>query len=187
MLKVYLALKRKFTRLHSTFSKGFSLVEVMVAIVILLVAFLGMIALSASLLNSNAQATNLNIATEIASMQVAQLDCLGVTGVASFSNPYTYYIAPSVIPDSSSDKRIGSPNIPGVASTACINPVLTYGGVVPSNLSTNGGLAITIPYTVAISFSTNPNNLSEADAVVRVSWNNGLNSVTFYDTLSSFM
>lgn len=168
-------------------AKGYSLVEVLVAMLVLLVAFLGMGALSADLFNYNAQATYLNVATEIGGMQVSQLDCLGTSGLSGYSNLYTYYIDPSITSGSPSDKRIGSPAVSGSFPTRCINPALTYDGVDPSDLSTRGGLAITTPYTVTVSMKPDPNNSNEKEAIVTVSWNDNKNSVSFYDLFGNLM
>lgn len=175
--------------IHIIFSKlGFSLIEILVATVILLASFLGMISLSASLLKSNAEATNLNIATEIASMQVAQLNCIGAANLIlgapygfgsilpTVASPYTYTVSPTI---TSPDNRSHV--------TTCINPVLTYGSPIPpSNLSTNNGLAITTSYVVKLSFTPGPQPGQE-NATVTVSWNNGQNSVTLYDIVSNFI
>lgn len=159
---------------------GVSLLEVMVAMGIILVVFLAMVALSADLFKSNSQATNLNVATEIAGMQVAQFNCLidvktvtpgSIGSYFSTHNSSSYTINPSSSPDNRS------------AVTACINPVLTQGGTTPSSLPENGGLGITIPYKVSMSFVTDPNNSNEEDATVTVSWDNGFHTVSFYDIL----
>ena len=157
-------------------SNGASLLEVMIAMVILTVAFLGVVALSTFLFKTNAQATNMNIATEIAQSEVSQLNCMGASGITKYfiapNYPIaTYYVYPTV---QNPDTRDPVP--------ACIYPALAKGGPAPGGLPPLG-LGITIPYTVSITFSSNPNNSNLIDAAVTVSWNNGQQAVNFYDVV----
>ena len=161
-------------------SNGASLLEVMIAMVILTVAFLGVVALSTFLFKTNAQATNMNIATEIAQSEVSQLNCLGATviksnltnwGITALPGTYTYTVSPTI---QNPDARDPVP--------ACIYPALAKGGPAPGGLPPLG-LGITIPYTVSITFSSNPNNSNLIDAAVTVSWNNGQQAVNFYDVV----
>ncbi|MCL4542545.1 MAG: prepilin-type N-terminal cleavage/methylation domain-containing protein [Deltaproteobacteria bacterium] len=160
-------------------NNGASLLEVMIAMVILAVGFLGVMALSTSLFQGNTEATNMNIATEIAQSEASQLNCLGVSGITgNFTSPAyypdaTYYVYPTIQSPDTRDPV-----------TTCINPVLAAGGPVPASLPSSGGLGITTGYVVKIFFSTNPNNSSLLDALVRVSWNNGQQAVTFYDVVA---
>lgn len=186
---------------------GASLLEVLIAMIILTVAFLGVMALSISLLNSNALATKINTATSIAQMQVSQLNCLGATGgaasvpgyfntspipVAGASCPagaicyeyYEYTVAPTILtPDTRNNV------------TTCINPALATGGPPPGELPYYSGLGITNPgtganpyYTVIITFfNFNPPNLTitpVVNAEVEVGWQGGQHIITMYDIIS---
>jgi len=177
---------------------GASLLEVLIAMVILTVAFLGVMALSISLLNNNALATKINTAASIAQMQVSQLNCLGTTGVPSYFNAspvavagcsagdtcYEYEITPTVLnPVTNTDTR--------TTVNACINPVLTKGSVyVPGELPPTppniaGGIGITVPYTVTITFAPNPIQPAAINAQVNVSWQGVRQHViTMYDIIS---
>ncbi|RZD15300.1 MAG: hypothetical protein EVJ47_03245 [Candidatus Acidulodesulfobacterium ferriphilum] len=166
-------------------NKGASLLEVLIAMVILTVAFLGVMALSISLLNNNALATKINTATSIAQAQVSQLNCLGISGLA-LAPPngfgyggvplnYTYTVSPTVL---NPDTR--------TTVTTCINPVLTKGDAyVPGEFPTNGGIGITVPYTVTITFAPNPIQPAAVNAQVNVSWQGVRQHViTQYDIIS---
>ena len=172
-------------------NKGASLLEVLIAMVILAVGFLGVIALSTFLFKGNAQTTNMNIASEIAEMQMSQLNCLGATKALSpfpfTSSPiavaacpsgdtcYEYEITPTVLnPVTKTDTRT---NV-----TACINPVLTRGGPAPGSLPP-GGLGITTTYYVKLVNNTTANQ--PVDATITVSWiyGQGRKAVTFYGVI----
>ena len=179
-------------------NKGASLLEVLIAMVILTVAFLGIMALSISLLNNNALSTKINTATSIAQAQVSQLNCLGTTNAPSSftSSPitiacpagdtcYKYEITPAVLnPVTNTDTRT---NV-----TACINPVLAVGGDAPGEFPPSlaypkigGGIGITVPYTVTITLAPNPTNLSAINAQVDVGWH-GVRQhiITMFDIIS---
>lgn len=149
--------------------RGASLLEAMIAMVILLIGFLGVMALSVALTNDNASAGKINTATAIAQAEVSQLNCLGVAGIESnltnwgitaLPGTYTYTVSPILNPD----KRN--------TVTACINSALTQNGPSP-NSSAATGLGVTLPYKVTISLSDNPNPSSTTviNAQVEVSWN----------------
>ncbi|MCL4497161.1 MAG: prepilin-type N-terminal cleavage/methylation domain-containing protein [Deltaproteobacteria bacterium] len=179
-------------------NKGASLLEVMIAMVILTVAFLGIMALSISLLNNNALSTKINTATSIAQAQVSQLNCLGTTNVPSSFTPsplpvaacpagdtcYKYEITPTVLnPVTNTDTRT---NV-----TACINPVLAVSGDAPGEFPPTpanpgiGGIGITVPYTVTITLAPNPTNPSAINAQVDVGWQDtGQHVITMYDIIS---
>jgi hypothetical protein len=144
---------------------GASLLEVMIAMVILMVGFLGVMALSIALTNNNATAGKINTATAIAQAEVSQLSCLGVQGIEQYFpqvNPwtYTYTVNPTVLtPDKRNPVKL------------CINSVLAAGGLAPDSPAPIG-LGVTLPYTVTINFSNNPNPSSTAviNAQVEVGW-----------------
>ena len=146
---------------------GASLLEVMIAMVILTVGFLGVMALAVALTDNNATAGKINTATTIAQAQVSQLNCLGVGGIEQYFpqvNPwtYTYTVNPTVLtPDTRNPV------------TLCINPALAAGvnEPAPDSLPPTG-LGVTLPYTVTINFSSNPNPTSTTviNAQVEVSW-----------------
>ena len=149
---------------------GASLLEVMIAMVILTVGFLGVMALSIALTNNNATAGKINTATTIAQAEVSQLNCLGVTGInnnltnwgiAALPGTYTYTVSPVVLnPDSRNSVK------------SCINPALAVGGTAPDSPAPKGGLGVTLPYTVTINLSNNPNQASTSviNAQIEVSW-----------------
>ena len=153
-------------------NKGASLLEVMIAMVILTVGFLGVMALAVALTNNNATASKIDTATTIAQAQVSQLNCLGTTNApSSFTRSpitivcpagdtcYKYEITPAVLnPVTNTDTRTN------VAT--CINPVLAFGGPAPI------GIGVTLPYTVTIYFYNNPNPTSTPviNAKVTVIW-----------------
>ena len=166
---------------------GASLLEVMIAMVILTVGFLGVMALAVALTNNNATAGKINTATAIAQAEVSQLNCLGVTGIQQYFpqvNPwtYTYTVTPTVInPNTQKDTRN--------QVTACLSPALTAGSTIaPINLG------VTLPYTVTINLGYNSISPSLIDAEVQVSWYNAYNVgnagnnigehiITLYDTI----
>ncbi len=144
---------------------GASLLEVMIAMVILTVGFLGVMALAVALTNNNATAGKINTATAIAQAEVSQLNCLGVSGIEQYFpqvNPwtYTYTVNPTVLtPDARN------------SVTSCINSALTAGGPAPDSPAP-AGLGVTLPYTVTINFSNNPNPASTTviNAQIEVGW-----------------
>jgi hypothetical protein len=161
---------------------GASLLEVMIAMVILTIGFLGVMALAVALTNNNATAGKINTATTIAQAEVSQLNCLGVSGIqnapinfaplpptCTFVVPgtCTYTVKPIVSPSADARNPI----------TSCINPALTVGGVAPDSPSPTG-LGVTLPYTVTIKFSYNnpvtgqpyPASTTVINAQVEVSW-----------------
>ena len=148
---------------------GASLLEVMIAMVILTVGFLGVMALAVALTNNNATAGKINTATAIAQAQVSQLNCLGISGIQSNFNggtfPYTFTYV--VSPDASTN-----------AVTTCINPA---------------GPGVTLPYTVTINFSYNnpvtgqpyPASTTVINAQVEVSWHDvGQHVIIMNDLIS---
>ena len=144
---------------------GASLLEVMIAMVILTVGFLGVMALAVALTNNNATAGKINTATTIAQAQVSQLNCLGVGGIEQYFpqvNPwtYTYTVNPTVL----------TPDLRNTV-TSCIDSALAAGGPAPDSPAPTG-LGVTLPYTVSINFSNNPNPASTTviNAQVEVSW-----------------
>lgn len=144
---------------------GASLLEVMIAMVILTVGFLGVMALAVALTNNNATAGKINTATTMAQAEVSQLNCLGVSGIQKYFpqiNPwtYTYTINPTITNPDSRDPVV-----------SCINPALAVGGVAPGS-PPPGGLGVTLPYTVTINLSNNPNPASTTviKVQVEVSW-----------------
>lgn len=170
---------------------GASLLEVMIAMVILTVGFLGVMALSIALTNNNATAGKINTATVIAQAEVSQLNCLGVTGInnnltnwgiSALPGTYTYTVSPVVLnPDSRN------------SVTSCINPVLAVGGAAPDSPA-SAGLGVTIPYIVTINLAYNSISPSLINAKVQVSWYNAYNVgnagnnigehiITLYDTI----
>lgn len=158
---------------------GTSLLEVMIAMVILTVGFLGVMALSVALTNNNATASKINTATTIAQAEVSQLNCLGATGIennltnwgiAALPGTYTYTVTPTV-----------SSN----AVTACLSPALS-GAAAPNALPPEG-FGVTLPYTVTINFSNNPNQASGIliNAQVEVSWmDTGEHTIVMNDLIS---
>ena len=153
---------------------GASLLEVMIAMVILTVGFLGVMALAVALTNNNATAGKINTATAIAQAEVSQLNCLGVTGIQNDFVPllpggtlpgtYTYIVTPTIInPNTQKDTRN--------QVALCINSALTVGGPAPDSPAP-AGLGVTLPYTVTINFFNNPNPASTTviNAQIEVSW-----------------
>jgi hypothetical protein len=148
---------------------GASLLEVMIAMVILTVGFLGVMALAVALTNNNATAGKINTATAIAQAEVSQLNCLGVSGInnnlanwgiAALPGTYTYTVSPVVLnPDSRNSVK------------SCINSALAVGGSAPDSPAPTG-LGVTLPYTVTINLSNNPNPASTTviNAQVEVGW-----------------
>ncbi len=174
-------------------NKGASLLEVMIAMVILTVGFLGVMALAVALTNNNATASKVNTATTIAQAQVSQLNCLGVAGITdpkkgfvpllpggTLPGTYTYTVTPTIInPNKQTDTRN--------QVTLCINSALTVGGPAPDSPSPTG-LGVTLPYTVTINFSNNPNPASTTviNAQVEVSWRDiGQHVIVMNDLISS--
>ena len=156
-------------------NKGASLLEVMIAMVILTVGFLGVMALAVALTNNNATAGKVNTATTIAQAQVSQLNCLGVTGIQNDFVPllpggtlpgtYKYIVTPTIInPNTQKDTRN--------QVALCINSALTLGSSLAPDSPAPTGLGVTLPYTVTINFSNNPNQVSTPviNAQVEVSW-----------------
>ncbi|MFW0884393.1 type IV pilus modification PilV family protein [Candidatus Acidulodesulfobacterium sp. H_13] len=145
---------------------GASLLEVMIAMIILTVGFLGVIALAVALTNNNVSAGKINTATMIAQAEVSQINCLGITGVQKYFpqiSPwtYSYIVGPTV---SNPDNRN--------SVTSCINPALAVGGQAPDSPAP-AGLGITLPYTVTINFANNLNSTSSTTVInarVEVSW-----------------
>ena len=148
---------------------GASLLEVMIAMVILTVGFLGVMALAVALTNNNATAGRINTATAIAQAEVSQLNCLGVSGInnnlakwgiAALPGTYAYTVSPIALnPDSRN------------LVTSCINSALGVGGPAPDSPAPTG-LGVTLPYTVTINLSNNPNPASTTviNAQVEVGW-----------------
>ena len=147
-------------------NKGASLLEVMIAMVILTVGFLGVMALAVALTNNNATAGKINTATTIAQAQVSQLNCLGISGVENnsqyFSVPgtYQYTVTPSITnpyvnPQADTRSKV----------TSCINPIFTYG-----NPGYPVSIGVTIPYTVKIVLSQNQFAQSLINAQISVIW-----------------
>ncbi len=159
---------------------GASLLEVMIAMIILAIGFLGVMALAVALTNNNATASKVNTATTIAQSQVSQLNCLGVSGIQKDFpqiNPwtYTYKVNPTVLtPDSRNTVKF------------CINPALAIGGPAPDSPSPTG-LGVTLPYTVTINFSYNPNptSMTVINAQIEVSWQDTQQHVIEMDDLIS--
>ena len=157
---------------------GASLLEVMIAMVILTFGFLGVMALAVALTNNNATAGKINTATAIAQAEVSQLNCLGVKGITDPLNgfvpllpggtlpgTYTYIVTPTIInPNTQKDTRN--------QVALCINSALTFGSLVSPDSPAPTGLGVTLPYTVIINFSNNPNPTSTTviNAQVEVSW-----------------
>ena len=159
---------------------GASLLEVMIAMVILTVGFLGVMALAVALTNNNATAGKINTATAIAQAEVSQLNCLGVSGIEQYFpqvNPwtYTYTVTPTVL----------TPDLRNTV-TSCINSALAAGGPAPDSPAPTG-LGVTLPYTVSINFSNNPNPTSTTviNAQVEVSWHDvGQHVIIMNDLIS---
>ncbi len=191
-------------------NEGASLLEVLIAMIILTVAFLGVMALSISLLKNNSLSTKINTATSIAQMQVSQLNCLGLAGVPSYFNAspivvpaaecpagatcYEYEITPTVTnPVTGSDTRS---TVGTALNPKCINSALNFGGPAPGGLPSNYGIGITTPYVVKITFEPNPEVSAAAyNAQVDVGWDvfwNAANTqiismrhvITMYNTIS---
>ncbi|MHB8232536.1 MAG: type IV pilus modification PilV family protein [bacterium] len=148
---------------------GASLLEVMIAMVILTVGFLGVMALSIALTNNNATAGKINTATTIAQAEVSQLNCLGVSGIQQYFpqiSPwtYTYIVTPTIInPNTQKDTRN--------QVSQCLNPALTAGSAIaPINLG------VTLPYTVTVNLAYNSTSPSLIDAEVQVSWYDAYNA-----------
>lgn len=157
---------------------GESLLEVMIAMLILTFAFLGVMALSISLLDNNSLAGKTNFATNIAQMEVSQLNCLGVTNVTrDFGVPstYSYTVSPVILtPDTRNTIK------------ACINPALAVGGPQPAGLLSAGGIGITNTYLVTITLAENPNpnTTGAVDATVDVSWDSGHHVIVMDDIIA---
>ncbi|MCL4429015.1 MAG: prepilin-type N-terminal cleavage/methylation domain-containing protein [Deltaproteobacteria bacterium] len=168
------------TKLIINNRNGASLLEVMIAMVILTVGFLGVMALAIALTNNNATAGKINTATAIAQAQVSQLNCLGVSGIEQYFpqvNPwtYTYTVNPTVL----------TPDLRNTV-TSCINSALAAGGPAPDSPAPTG-LGVTLPYTVSINFSNNPNPTSATviNAQVEVSWQDTTQHVIVMNDLIS--
>ncbi|MDA8402501.1 MAG: prepilin-type N-terminal cleavage/methylation domain-containing protein [Deltaproteobacteria bacterium] len=159
---------------------GASLLEVMIAMVILTVGFLGVMALAVALTNNNATAGKINTATAIAQAEVSQLNCLGVGGIEQYFpqvNPWTYKytVTPTAL----------TPDLRNTV-TSCINSALAAGGPAPDSPAPTG-LGVTLPYTVSINFSNNPNPTSTTviNAQVEVSWHDvGQHVIIMNDLIS---
>ena len=146
---------------------GASLLEVMIAMVILTVGFLGVMALAVALTNNNATAGKINTATAIAQAEVSQLNCLGATGINNnltnwgidaLPGTYTYTVSPVVLnPDSRNSVK------------SCINPALAIGGPAPDSPAPTG-LGVTLPYIVTINLSYNPASTTVINAQIEVGW-----------------
>ncbi len=155
---------------------GASLLEVMIAMVVLAIGFLGVIALALVLTNNNAAAGKINTATAIAQAEVSQLNCLRTSGILqNFPQispwTYTYTVNPTV---STPDKRN--------TVTSCITEALSKGGHAPDS-----SLGVTIPYTVTINFFNNPNPFSSTliNAQIEVGWRDvGRHIIVMNDIIS---
>ena len=142
---------------------GASLLEVMIAMVILTVGFLGVMALAVALTNNNATASKVNTATTIAQAQVSQLNCLGAEGLINTNSLPPWWIA---VPPGWKYKYTVSPVAPNSGTR---NKETTCGG--PATI----GIGVTLPYTVTIHLFNNPNLPSTSvikaiNAQVEVSW-----------------
>lgn len=161
---------------------GASLLEVLIAMVLLTFVFLGIMGLSLSFINNNGNAQSVNEATEVAQMQTSQFNCLGAAGVQQYlanigqTLPYSYQY--------------------DVSSTANSNPItasITVGSTTfnPPCITTSGNSAspvsgLTQPFTVSVSLSQNPALQSSLlNAVIAVSWNAlGTHELVFNEVLS---
>ena len=152
---------------------GASLLEVMIAMVILTVGFLGVMALSIALTNNNATAGKINTATAIAQAEVSQLNYIGETeGPANLEADFTSYMpSPSY----------GATQI----STDCpssFNGSICYEyEISPQDVPQSGSPAenldngVTLPYTVMFILNQNSSQTSSEviNAIVEVCWQDG--------------
>ena len=188
------------TRIPKINQNGASLLEVMIAMVILAIGFLGVMALSVALTNDNATASKINTGPAIAQAQVSQLDCLGASGIQgkfmtpcssgslkgcteSASGPYTYYtyaytVNPFILNQAADNRN-------SVAS--CINSALTVGGggTYPDSSPLNS-LGVTLPYSVKmIIYEPVPGSATVINAQVAVSWRDiTAHALVMNDTIS---
>ncbi|MHB1661435.1 MAG: hypothetical protein ACYCTD_04985, partial [bacterium] len=112
--------------------------------------------------------------------EVSQLNCLGVSGIQQYfpqKTPWTYIytVNPAVLTPDARDPV-----------TSCINPALAVGGVAPVS-PPPGGLGVTLPYTVTINFSNNPNPASTTviNAQIEVGWQDTTQHVIVMNDLIS--
>ena len=188
---------------------GASLLEVMIAMVILAIGFFGVMALSLALANNNATAGKINTATSIAQSQIDQLDCLGIgqsgqTGISggilgNFISPcssgslkgctqsvtgttvvYTYtYTVPPIISGSSTDNRNSVPY--------CLNKALLAGQGSSSPAYPDStpltSLGVTLPYTVTVAL-TQPGSTT-INAQVEVKWQDTSNHLIIMNDIIS--
>jgi hypothetical protein len=147
---------------------GASLLEVMIAMVILTVGFLGVMALALALTNNNSTAGKINTATTIAQSQVSQLNYLGTSmGTANIetnfvpSDAYGSILLSTVCPDN-------SPN-----GSACYEYEISPEYGVPNSALTNVNYGITLPYTVMFILYGNSISAGIINGTVEVCWQDG--------------
>ena len=154
-------------------SSGASLLEVMIAMVILTVGFLGVMALAIALTNNNATAGKINTATTIAQAEVSQLNYIGETeGPANLEAYFTTYL-----PSPSYGATQISANCPNSFNgSICyeyeISPQDAPQSGSPAENADNG---VTLPYTVMFILNQNSSQTSSEviNAVVEVCWQDG--------------
>ena len=155
---------------------GASLLEVMIAMVILTVGFLGVMALAVALTNNNATAGKINTATTIAQAQVSQLSYLAATkGVANIETNFT----PSTSYGSTQISTKCPSNSP--SGSVCYEYELNPEDVVPNTVPppplplTNVNYGITLPYTVMFILNSIQSSTGTINSTVEVCWQDGGN------------
>jgi type II secretory pathway pseudopilin PulG len=143
----------------TTDSRGASLIEVLISMIILTFVFMGIMALSLSFINGNAMASRTNQATNIAQMQASQLQCidalnLGADYSADISNgtPITYTVS-----------QTQNGNVFNAGFAKCAMPASIEG--------------INDDYTVNIYLYQNQNMNTVINAKIEVSWNKNANVI----------
>ena len=156
---------------------GASLLEVMIAMVILTVGFLGVMALAVALTNNNATAGKINTATTIAQAEVSQLNYIGETeGPANLVAYFTNYLPSQVYGYSNGNTPLSTSCPSSFNGSICyeyeISPQDAPQSGSPAENVDNG---VTLPYTVMFILNQNSSQTSSEviNAVVEVCWQDG--------------
>ncbi|MGC8554842.1 MAG: type IV pilus modification PilV family protein [Candidatus Acidulodesulfobacterium sp.] len=154
-------------------NSGASLLEVMIAMVILTVGFLGVMALSVALTNNNATAGKINTATAIAQAEVSQLNYIGETqGPANLEADFTSYLPSPSYGATQISTKCPSSFSGGICYEYEISPQDAPQAGSPAENVDNG---VTLPYTVMFILNQNAAQTSSEvlNAVVEVCWQDG--------------
>ncbi len=173
-------MKRKGTRDNEN---GATLIEVIIAMVILTVFFFGIMGLSMSIIQNNGDAQHINQATQISQLQTSQFDCLGASGIQSYLTsiskwplpiwPNTYNYSYNISSTTNGDPIIAGSNWNG---PACITLV---------NGSAQPVTGLTQPFAVSVSLSQNSLSSTLINITTAISWNNeGIHQIVFNEVVS---